>query len=375
MKEEYINYFKSRRYFVLWLFFITPFLVKAQPKIGAFYFDAWTQFQWDNYKNKGFQKGAYNDILINDFFIRESAYGWITSSQEKIEQQIDDAAFAELDFFIFNWYYCQNDGYTNCFLNNALHYFMKAKNKEKLSFCTMITNDTFDIGPSQWDETKIGLFTQFLNPAYYKINGRPLVIIYQGDRIINSFGGIKLFDMVLKKFKEESISNGLGNPLIGIMNIEQNSFKKLKNIDFLSTYNDPKALNRIYNDFDSHQEYSYKDLQKGEQLNWYESLYFLNRKKFYIPTITSGWDPRPWSGKNEFDEWQEKYWYQRATKSELKQSVLNAYNFNRDYYTRNKYEIIFINAWNEYGEGGYISRMKNGEFLGEAIKDAKKEIE
>ncbi|GEM53438.1 glycoside hydrolase family 99-like domain-containing protein [Empedobacter brevis] len=372
MKEELINYFKHIKC-IIYLFFIIPIFVKSQPQIGAFYFDAWTEFQWDNYINKGFQKGAYNDVLVNDFFIREPAYGWVTSSQKKIEQQINDASEANLDFFIFNWYYCEGVGYSNCFMNNALQYYMKAKNRHKVLFCSMITNDTFDIGPDQWIETKNNLFIQFSNTTYYKIEGRPLLLIYQGNRMINSFSNLKLFDRALKELKEESIAKGLGKPIIGIMNIDQQYFKKMRNVDFFSTYNDPNAAKRICNKCDQ-KEYLYEDLQKGEQISWYESLVYLNKRKFFIPTVTSGWDVRPWKGKNELGEWNTDIWYKRATKEELKTSILNAYMFNKDYHTRNKHEIIFINAWNEYGEGGYISKMKSGEFLGRAISEAKNEI-
>lgn len=370
MKDEPLkNNYSMRKLFLICLYW--SFLISfAQPKIGAFYFDGWTQAQWNNYTKENFDGGAYKKMLINDFSEREPAYGWVTSTPDNIVRQINDAAEAQLDFFIFDWYYCEEVGYEECFMNNALKLFMKAENRNKLSFCSMITNDTHNIGPQEWTETIDNLLKQFSNSAYFKVDDRPLVLIYLGDKMIDAFGKRRKMDKALLQLKKESIKNGLGTPLIGIMNISKKNFRRMKNVDFISMYNDPTAALRLYGDT-TQREFLYDDLQKGEFISWEYYLEFVNRKKSFVPTVTSSWDDRPWVGKDSLGNWNTNLWYERATPEEFKQSILNAHYFNT-YYLPNSYDLIFINAWNEYGEGSYISKMKNGEFMGEAIKQVKK---
>lgn len=354
---------------IIFFLIINNLYVFGQIKIGTFYFDGWSKLQWDNYKIKNYDKGPYNNYLLNDFSDRKPMYGWITSTKENVEKQIDDAHYINLDFFIFDTYYCKDIGYSSCFSNNALDIYIKSKNINKVPFLSMITNDSFDIGPKEWDETKSFLFYLFSNPSYYKINGRPIIIIYKGDKIINAFGSIKKFDSILNKFKKEARTRGYKKPIIGIMNIAIENLEKLKNIDFITTYNDPTAAKRFNNYDPSIKEYEFSTLQEGEKINWDLYLPYIKKKKFFIPTVTSGWDPRPWNGKDENGKWNTELWYKKATKSEFYHSINNADKFNKKNSSINmNNRIILINAWNEYGEGSYISKMENGEFLGEVIK-------
>lgn len=355
----------SKHFLFITILLSTQLLFGQKPAVGAFYFDGWTEYQWNNFKTLKFQGGAYNDKLVNDYSDREPAYGWVTSTEEGIQRQIDDALEAELDFFIFDWYYCRDSGYDECFMNNALDLFMQNPQHE-MKFTSMITNDTFNIGPVEWQETKTKLKEQFRHPAYFKIDNRPVVYIYLGAKMIDAFGGVGHFKRALKEFKKECRESGVGEPLIGIANIVENySLRRLRFADFLFTYNQPVLV--LHNDTEPIEDnlYSIDEMIKAEFDYWfYLNGEALNKK--FVPTITAGWDRRPWDENT-------RVVYTKPTREYIKKAVKAAIEFNEGYNDKSLENMILIYAWNEYAEGGYISRMKNGEFIGLGIKDAKNE--
>lgn len=360
---------KSRLLFCV--VFLSQLLFGQSPKVGAFYFDGWTEFQWDNYINKNYHGGAYNDLLITEFSERKPAYGWVTSTFLGIQKQIEDAKQAGLNFFIFNLYYCSEGGYDDCFLNNAIRIFQNIA-PEDFRFSVMITNDTFDIGPIQWEETEKKILELFSHPSYYRVEGKPLVLVFQGNKMVDAFGNVRKFDKALRSLVNKSISQGTADPIVGIMNINRYRLNRIKSVDFVSFYNDPYAALRLRNALPEQKQFTNKQLREGTELYWQEMIGNA-KKKFFIPTITAGWDTRPWAGRNEFGEWKSKLWYERRAKNDIKQATLNALRFNKAYNTHNPFNLIFVNSWNEYGEGSHISRMANGEFLGIGIREALEE--
>ena len=67
----------------------------AQVKVGAYYFDGWT----------GHYPIHITNALTTTFAGREPKWGWITSSQKIMDEQIGLASDAGLSFFDFCWYF------------------------------------------------------------------------------------------------------------------------------------------------------------------------------------------------------------------------------------------------------------------------------
>lgn len=347
------------------LMFNAQFLLSQSPQVGAFYFDGWSQVSWDNYKKLNYQGGPINDNLLNNYPEREPAYGWVNSTKKGMQLQIKDALEAGLDFFIFDWYYCKDTGYENCTMNTALKLFMENKQSE-FKFTSMITNDSYDIGPAEWEETKTKLKEQFQHPSYFKIQGSPVVYIYLGSKMINAFGGIKKLNKALKEFKNECKMLGIKEPLIGIANVvEDYPIRRLRFVDFLFTYNQPVLVlhNKklpLYENI-----YDINDMIESEIEYWPYLEEHAKNKKF-VPTVTAGWDRRPWDEST-------RVVYTAPTREYVKKAVKSAIFYNKYSNGKPLDNMILIYAWNEYGEGGMISRLKNGNFIGMGIADAKKE--
>lgn len=360
-------HFNKKSFTILFFLFGLSFAFGQPPQVGAFYFDGWSQVQWDNLKRLNYQEGPINDNLINNFPEREPAYGWVNSTQKGMQLQINDAFKAGLDFFIFDWYYCNDSGYNNCQMNHALRLFM-ANEQKQLKFTTMITNDSYNIGPKEWDETKENLKTQFSHPAYFRLEGRPVMYIYLGAKMIDSFGGIRNFKRALKDFKMECFNEGLNIPLIGIANIvEDYSLRRLRYADFLFTYNQPVLVLHNKKEPIRNNLYHINDMIESEVTYWSYLEREAKNKKF-VPTITAGWDRRPWDEKT-------RVIYTPPTREYIKGAVQSAMNYNKYRNGKSLENMILIYAWNEYGEGGYIARMKDGNFIGMGIADAKREEE
>jgi len=123
---------------VLLLFAITPVTGDIQGnlqenqaheiKLGAYYFDGWT----------GKYAQHISPKLMNSFSNRKPKWGWITSSQKIVDQQILAASGAGLSFFSFCWYYSGKDKYKGEPLNNALKFFQKSEYTGKMEYCLIL---------------------------------------------------------------------------------------------------------------------------------------------------------------------------------------------------------------------------------------------
>ncbi len=71
-------------------------------------------------------------------------------------------------------------------------------------------------------------------------------------------------------------------------------------------------------------------------------------RKPYIPLVTDGWDARPWGST--------PYWYKRSPE-EVRDFVTAALRYWHEHPNMRvtpKTPLIFVEAWNELGEGSYI---------------------
>jgi len=144
-----------------------------------------------------------------------------------MEMQINAAADHGVNVFIYDWYWydgmpflegCLNDGY------------LKARNNGRVKFCIMWANH--DVG-NLWDKRNAGLKNDtllwkgamdreefevigrrmlakyFRHPSYYKIEGKPVFIIYDPTMMVRGLGGVKKTREALDWFRKETAKAGL----------------------------------------------------------------------------------------------------------------------------------------------------------------------
>jgi hypothetical protein len=113
------------------------------------------------------------------------------SDPTNVEREIDAAADANIDAFMFDWYYNNGDTFYVSPLNNG---FLKAKNQTKIKFALMWTNAdtpiwTFDYLRYDFD----GMTSYFLEhyaglPNYMKLRGNPVFGIFNVTALMTALG-------------------------------------------------------------------------------------------------------------------------------------------------------------------------------------------
>lgn len=312
--------------------------------IGAYYFDGWT--------------GAYQDhitpALTEKFPEREPIWGWKTSSQDIMNKQIDAAANAGLSFFNFLWYFYGGSEYKKQPLNHSLGYFINAPNKSKLKFnITVVNHAGFDVGPKDWDSLSNYWLEVFENPNYLKVEKKPLIVFYDMKALIAKFGSPDKVKQAFNQLKDKAKRKGLPGVTIGFCTyVGQVNQADACGADLVTGYN-YHAIGFVKGP----QAIPIAKMQQAEQTYW--NQYAQNKKLKYIPTVTLGWDPRPWATKAN------GYGYTPYYKGYSANSVYNSVKNGIKWIKANgkntpKERILLLYAWNENGEGAWLTPGKTG---------------
>lgn len=181
----------------------------------------------------------------------------------------------------------------------------------------------------------------FKHPNYFRVDNRPLLVIYRADLLEDP-------TRTIAYWRSYSIEQGTGNPFIlaaqtfffqdprtggfdGAVGFPPHHMVTLPNIaDRLDILN-PDYKGDIYN---------YSDMIQGflEKLHDYPYKFF--------PTVVPSWDNearRPGSGMTLFGSTPELYgeWLRRACRYQIE---------NKSFPER----LVFVNAWNEWAEAAYL---------------------
>ncbi len=141
-------------------------------RVGAFYFDGWSgtlgNFHWGG-------------LLATQFSNRRPLSGWTDDRPEAVEAQLRWAHADGIGFFAFDWYYNPDPG--NGPINMAHDTYLKLHDHDGVGFALNYVNQPgFVIPPDQWATVAEKWATEdFLNPDYVRIDGKPVLIILDGQ--------------------------------------------------------------------------------------------------------------------------------------------------------------------------------------------------
>ena len=153
---------------------------------------------------------------------RHPLWGYINEADPAVmEMEIDQATSHGVNVFIFDWYWFDGRPWMETTLTDG---FLKARNRDKMQFYLMWANH--NVG-NDWDtrisyvgdqniiyrggvdraefekicKRNIELF--FKQPNYYKIDGKPVFMIYEVSTFIEGIGGVEAAKDALAWFREE----------------------------------------------------------------------------------------------------------------------------------------------------------------------------
>lgn len=302
---------------------------------------------------------------------RKPLWGYVNEANSDImEMQINTAVEHGVNVFIYDWYYYDGKPFLENCLNDG---FLKARNNEKMKFYLMWSNHdvsyVWDIRNSDlkgdYDLEQIGdgfiysgavnferfkeiahrvIDKYFSRPNYYRIDGKPVFMIYSLSILVKGLGGLENTKKALEWFKKEAggVHLQLNNKICKWEDIYDGDrvVPMSELIEYLgfdsSTNYQTIGLTKNY-------ERDYADVLKDSFETWKE----IEKKTGapYFPHVSIGWDNNP-----RFHEVMKIM--KNSTPEAFREGLLKAKEFV-DNRPQNP-PLITINSWNEWPEGSYL---------------------
>ena len=315
-------------------------------RLGAWYYGGWS-FPADS-KGYTFQ---ISPSLVTKFSEREPIWGWREDPPGVMESQIDYAANGGLSFWGFCWYENSllSDSITMNNLNNALDNFLQSPNKNRLDFFLISCNPVSNVS---WSKVCNRTIVYFKEPNYLKVDGKPIMTFFNADEIISDLGGISNTKNAIDLYRQRARNSGVGEILIGSAtspNLDQSKYAKC-GFDFLFAYNNANygRINAGAND--------YSNLETGELRIW--NNISSETSLPFIATVGTGYDMRPWATDHPTLPASD-FWYTGVTPAKIGAHLRSGLQWTKNNSQKVLDNLLFIYAWNENGEGSWLTPTKS----------------
>lgn len=266
------------------------------------------------------------------------------------EQHIEWASEYGVTFLAYDWYW---DG-KSTYLNHAIDNHIKASNNSKLKFSMLWANHS-DVPRSlkEFDDmVAFWLSHYFVNPQYYRINGKPVMFIFSNGQLEI---GAKKFGWSAKRLLAHADQMAKDAGLFGIFFVATNDTRPSDNLETNLADQGFSAYTGWCN-IGAQSKPGAMDYQVmvDAYLDFYVAAAKTKGSLLYIPPASSGRDSRPWHDKKasvRSDATPEKF---RAMLKGAKELI--------DSHTKGVAPVVMIQSWNEFGEGAYIEPSKKWGF-------------
>ncbi|MBQ4144029.1 MAG: glycoside hydrolase family 99-like domain-containing protein [Thermoguttaceae bacterium] len=335
-----------------------PRPLKSEYEIGALYFPGWgSPAAWER--------------IFPVAPIRKPVLGWYDEADpECIDWQIKWAVENGISYFLVDWYW--NRG--NQHLDHWVKGFQKARYRSYLKWAMMWANHNGPGSHSEEDQAEVTRFwieNYFRTPEYYRIDGKPVVMIWSPDGMDRD---------VREIYREKGVELKKGEGVKKLLDLSREMardagfpgiyFIAMKWPEASTSPGDIQWLADAGFDMTSLYHYMHHGGLASDPKFFsfdccVESIlpYWEARQETgilpFLPNLSTGWDPRPWHG--------------------LKQTVIygrTADKFRkicekcREFTQRTGQRNIVLAPLNEWGEGSYAEPNKEFGFeMYEAVRE------
>lgn len=299
---------------------------------------------------------------------RRPLWGYVNEADPYVmEMQINAAADHGVNVFIYDWYWYDSRPFLENCLNEG---YLKARNKERVKFYLMWANhdatNLWDKRNSHVDNTvwlgsvsrnefdklvKRIISKYFSEPTYYKIDNKPVFMIYDIPSLVRGLGGIDNTKKALNYFREETIKAGFTGLYLQMVIWKENAVK-IQNIDPLHTGSTKDIATLLGFDSVTHYQFvqftnvdrDYRDILADVNKEW--DRISCEYKMPYHPHISLGWDNNP-----RFKEF-----IGGIVKNNTPENIKKGFEMAKKYLENNTDipPLITINSWNEWTETSYL---------------------
>ena len=299
---------------------------------------------------------------------RKPLWGYVNEADPYVmEMEIEAAVDHGVNVFIYDWYWYDNRPFLENCLNDG---FLKAKNHNKMKFYLMWANHnvgttwdrrTNDVEVDIWKGTvdfeqfqtigKRWIEKYFGLSCYYRIDGKPVISIYDTANFINGLGGVEKAKEALAWLDEEAKKAGL--PGVHVQMIKWGEDKmNVSGVDGSAMeMTSLEALKALEFDSCTHYQYvhftfagrDFKEVMPDVIQEWNHVKDSVDTE--YYPHVSIGWDNNP----RHF-----RYIDYVASNNgpEVFEEALREAKAYVDY--NNQTPLITINSWNEWTETSYL---------------------
>jgi len=305
---------------------------------------------------------------------RYPLWGYVNEADPYVaEMEINAAADHGVNVFIFDWYWYDGMPFLEGQLNDG---YLKARNNDRVKFYLMWANhdvnlawdkrnadDAFghknnaiiwkgDINRLEFEKVALRWIDKyFRQPSYYKVDGKPVLMIYDLNNLIRGLGGIDQTKDAIKWFREQTVKAGFkGLELQLSMRKETN-----KNISAIPGDNlgtQKEVVDKLgFNSLTHYQFVHFTDVDRdyneivNDVVKDWSAVSGSYAAKYY-PHVSVGWDasPRTYSLRPGI--------VKNNTPENFEKALILAKKFVDAH--PNQAPLITINSWNEWTETSYL---------------------
>ncbi len=333
-----------------------PKPVKSEYEIGALYFPGW-------YHGHSWSR------VWNRCPVRRPLLGWYNeSSPEVIDWQIKWSVENGIQYYLVDWYW--NKG--NQHLEHWIKGFQQAKYKSYLKWAMMWANHNGPGSHSLEDQAKVTKYwidNYFNTPEYYRIDGKPVVMIW-------SPAGMDRDVIEIEKKKGNELRKGEGVKRLLDLSEEMAKTAGFKGIYFVAMKWPEASTNAadiqwladagfemtsIYHFMDdggkavTRRKFNFDLVVDASKPFWEK------RKETgvlpFLPNLSTGWDDRPWN---------DHCWIAERTSDKFAEICRQFKQFSRE----SGIKRAVLAPVNEWGEGSYAEPCREFGFgMYEAVRD------
>lgn len=339
--------------------FLYPAYIQNEPRILPFFpsgIGEWETIITMQKRNPG------------HYWNRKPLWGYVNEADPTVmKMEIDEATKHGVNVFIFDWYWYDGRPFLETTLDNG---FLKADNVDKMKFYLMWANhDVTNI----WD-TRINTLDQqnviwtgavdrqefekmckrnidkyFKRPQYYKIDGKPVFMIYDIPKLIEGLGGVEETADALKWFEKETEKAGF--PGLDLQfTMWQANFNN-SGVDASKTTNPQNEfVKKLGFTSITHYQFAhftdpnrdYMEIMSDVKKEW--ERVDRDFDAVYYPHVSIGWDNSP------------RMKHSAQVKNNTPENFKKALEMAKEYVDShpNQTPLITINSWNEWTETSYL---------------------
>ena len=297
---------------------------------------------------------------------RKPLWGYVNEADPYVmEMEIEAATSHGVNVFIYDWYWYDNKPFLEQCLDNG---FLKARNNHKMKFYLMWANH---VAHTMWDkrisDLRIPVWDgavdreifenivdrtiekYFKHPLYYKIDGKPVYMLFSINDFVRGLGGIEQAKDAIEYFRKKTVEAGFpglelqmcikGKPYSAFDLGEGYTIKDFVNetgfdSGSLYQYRDLTATNRAYPEIVKDALKEYDEIASELKLTAY-------------PHVSVGWDSNPRYNKFRDD----------VCTDNTPENVQKAFEYAKKYIDEHPElpaPLITVNSWNEWTETSYL---------------------